>query len=154
THDEVRQWPSHRLRRCNGPLWMTTMKKLSLIGIVMLALGYQSALAFQAQQTIEGNWTGGIDSGKQWQTVNFYFTKEGETIKGTLDFPDQNRTGLGLNRVVFESPRIHLEWQGRTALAVFDGIVDADSISGEFVQGDRKAKFGLVRVMKVDPKLT
>jgi dienelactone hydrolase len=130
------------------------MKKLSLIGIAILAFGYHSVLASQAQQTIEGNWTGGIDSGKQWQAVNFSFTREGETIKGTLDFPDQNRTGLGLNRVVFESPHIHIEWQGRTSVAVFDGIVEGDSISGEFGQGDRKAKFGLVRVTKVDPKLT
>ena len=130
------------------------MKKLSSIGIVMLALGYQSVLASHAQRTIEGHWTGGIDSGKQWQTVNFSFTREGETIKGTLDFPDQNSTGLALNRVVFESPHIHIERQGRTSLLVFDGIVAADSISGEVVQGDQKAKFRLVRVMKVDPKLT
>ena len=130
------------------------MKKLSLIGIVMLAIGYQSVLASQAQQTIEGNWTGGIDSGNQWQTVNFSFTREGESIKGTLDFPDQNRTGLALNRVVFESPHIHIEFQGRTSLLVFDGTVAADSISGEVVQGDQKAKFRVVRVMKVDPKLT
>ena len=119
----------------------------------MLALGYQSALASQAQQTIEGDWTGGIDSGKQWQTVNFSFTREGETIKGTLNFADQSSTALVLNRVVFESPHITIEWQGRTARLVFDGIVAADSISGEVVQGDQKAKFELVRVMKVDPKL-
>jgi uncharacterized protein len=129
------------------------MRNLGLLAIVMLALGCQSALASPAQQTIEGHWTGGIDSGNQWQTLNFSFTREGETIKGTLDFPDQNLTGLALNRVVFDAPHIQIERQGRTSLLVFEGTVAADSISGEVVQGDQKAKFRVVPVMEVDPKL-
>src|SRR5262245_43210840 len=129
------------------------MRKPTAIGIVTLALSYFFVLPCQARQSLEGDWTGGIDFGKQWQRVNFSFEGEGETIKGTIDFPDQNRTGLALNRVAFESPQIHIEWQGRTAVAVFDGILEGDSISGEFAQGERKAKFGLVRVSKVDPKL-
>jgi dienelactone hydrolase len=131
------------------------MRKLSVIGIVIVIVvsGYLSVLPCEAQHTIEGNWTGGLDFGEQWQRVNFSFRSEGETIKGTVDFPDQNSTGLALNRVRFESPNIHIEWQGRTAVAVFDGVLDGDSISGDFVQGERRAKFGLVRVAKVDRKL-
>jgi len=80
---------------------MTRMRKLSVIGIVIVIVmsDYLSVLPCQARHTIEGNWTGGLDFGEQWQRVNFSFRSEGETIKGTVDFPDQNRTGLALDQV-------------------------------------------------------
>src|ERR1700730_13765150 len=129
------------------------MRKLPVIGIVTLVLGYLFVLPCQAQHALEGDWIGGLDFGREWQPVNFSFKSERATIKGTLDFPAQTRIGLALNRVVFEPPRVHIEWQGRTAVAGFDGVLEGDSISGEFVQDERKAKFGLVRVAKVNPKL-
>src|SRR5438128_161947 len=129
---------------------LLTMRRLSLIGIMTLVFGYLYVLPCQAQHTLEGDWIGGIDFGKAWQAVNFSFKSEAVIIKGTLDFPQQNRIGLALNRVVFESPHVHIEWQGNTAVATFDGILEGDSISGQFVEGARKAKFGLVRVAKVN----
>ncbi len=126
---------------------------MPVIGIVTLVFGYLYVLPCQAQHTLEGDWTGGIDFGREWQSINLSFKREGATIKGTLDFPQQNRTGLALKQVIFEFPHVHIEWQGRTAVAVFDGVLEGESISGEFVQGERKAKFGLVRVARVDLKL-
>src|SRR6266481_3104948 len=132
---------------------MTKMRRLPVIGIVTLVLGYLCVLPCQAQHTLAGDWIGGIDFGREWQAVGFSFKSEGATIKGTLDFPGQNRIGLALNHVVFESPHVRIEWQGSTAVAVFDGLLEGDSISGEFTQGERKGKFGLVRVAKVNPRL-
>ena len=129
------------------------MRKLPVTWIVALVFGYLYVLPCQAQHTLEGDWTGGIDFGREWQPVRFSFKSEGATIKGTLDFPQQNRTGLALKQVIFEFPHVHIEWQGRTAVAGFDGVLEDESISGEFVQGERKAKFGLVRVARVDLKL-
>jgi len=129
------------------------MRKLPTIAMVIMLFGYLYVLPCEAQHALDGDWIGGLDFGKEWQPVNFSFKSEGETIKGTLDFPKQNRVGLPLNSVVFESPHVRIEWQGKTAVAVFDGVLDGDSISGEFVQGERKAKFGLVRVAKVNPRL-
>jgi pimeloyl-ACP methyl ester carboxylesterase len=129
------------------------MRKLAMIGVfALLGFGFW-ALPCAAQQSIDGDWIGGIDFGREWQPVRFSFKSEGATIKGTLDFPQQNRIGLALNRVVFESPHVHIEWQGRTAVAAFDGVLEGESISGEFVQGERKGKFGLVRVAKANPGL-
>src|SRR5437773_1898231 len=99
------------------------MRKLLLIWMAMLALGYICVLPCQAQPTLEGDWTGGIDFGREWQSVRFSFKSEGATIKGILDFPQQNRIGLALNRVVFESPHLRIEWRGQAALAVFYGVV-------------------------------
>jgi len=129
------------------------MRKRSLIWIVTLVFGYLYVLPCQAQHALEGDWIGGIDFGREWQPVRFSFKSEGAIIKGTLDFPQQNRIGLALNRVVFESPHLRIEWRGQTALAVFDGVVQGDSISGPFVEGERKAKLGLVRVAKVNLEL-
>ncbi len=129
------------------------MRKLPMIGMVTLVFGCLHVLPCQAQQTLEGDWTGGIDFGREWQSMNLSFKSEGATTTGTLDFPQQNRTGLALKRVVFEFPRVHIEWQDRTAVAVFDGLLEGGSISGQFVQGERRATFGLVRVAKVNPRL-
>ena len=129
------------------------MRKLPVIGIVTLVFGYLYVLPCQAQHTLEGDWTGGIDFGREWQSINLSFKSEGATTKGTLDFPQQNRIGLALKQVIFEFPHVHIEWQGRTAVAVFDGVLEGDSISGPFVEGERKAKLGLVRVAKVNLEL-
>lgn len=129
------------------------MKKLPLIGILTLVLGHLYVLPCQAQHPLEGDWIGGIDFGREWRSVNFSFKSESEIIKGTLDFPQQNRIGLALKRVVFESPHVHIEWQGLTTVATFNGVLAGESISGEFAEGERKAKFGLVRVAKVNPRL-
>src|SRR3989442_4727718 len=102
---------------------MSIMRKLPVIGIVTLVFGYLYVLPCQAQHTLEGDWIGGIDFGREWQSVGFSFKSEGATIKGTLDFPLQNRIGLALNRVVFQPPHVHIEWQGMTVVATFDGLL-------------------------------
>ena len=75
------------------------MRKLSLVWMATLVFGYIYALPCQAQHTLEGDWTGGIDFGSEWQSMGFSFKSEGGTTTGTLDFPGQNRIGLALNRV-------------------------------------------------------
>jgi dienelactone hydrolase len=129
------------------------MRKLPLIGVVTVALSCLYVLPCQAQQTLDGDWTGGIDFGKSWQSIDFHFKTGKEGIKGTLDFPAQNLTGLPVDRIVFEPPHLRIEWQGKLGLSVFDGLLKGEAISGTFTQGERTATFDLVRVAKVDPKL-
>jgi dienelactone hydrolase len=132
---------------------MTKMRKLPLIGIVTLVLGYFSVLPCQAQHTLDGDWVGGIDFGKSWQPVNFHFKTEKEGIIGTLDLPQQGRNGLPLNRLVLESSRIHIEWQGRSGLAIYEGEYKDGGIVGTFQQGEVRGKFVLARVVKVDARI-
>lgn len=129
------------------------MRKLLMIGIVALVLGHLHALPCQGQQDLDGDWTGGIDFGKSWQSIDFHFKTGKEGIKGTLDFAAQNVTKLPVDRIVFEPPRIRIEWQGKSGLSVFDGQLKGEAISGTFTQGERTATFDLVRVAKIDPKL-
>ena len=105
-----------------------------------------------AAKSIEGDWVGGIDFEK-WQLVNLHFTGDKQNVSGTLDFPYQNSKGISLSKVVIDNSHVRVEWQGNAGLAVLDGLLKGDSISGEYVQGERKAKFGLVRVAKADLRL-
>jgi hypothetical protein len=105
-----------------------------------------------AAKSIEGDWVGGIDSEK-WQPVNLHFVAGKQNVSGTLDLPYQNRMGISLTKVAINKSHVRVEWQGDKGLAVLEGLLKGDSISGEFTQDRRKATFGLVRVAKVDSRL-
>jgi hypothetical protein len=120
--------------------------------LAMLCFGFW-AFPCAAQQTIEGDWIGGIDFEKSWQPIKLHFIGEKQNVSGTLDFPYQNRAGLSLSRVVITNGHLRAEWQDVSGLAVFEGLLTGDSISGEFTQADKRAKFGVVHTAKADPKL-
>lgn len=105
-----------------------------------------------ASPSIAGDWVGGIDFEK-WQSVNFHIVVINNGFSGTIDFPNQNRVGLALAKIVLDNRRLQMEWQSESGLAVFTGVLNGDSISGQFTQAKKTAPFGLVRVAKIDPKL-
>ena len=84
------------------------MRKLAVIVFALLWCGFLIP-CYAAQQSLEGDWAGGIDFGKAWQSVNFHFRVEKEGITGTLDLPQQGRNGLPLNQVVLEASRVRIE---------------------------------------------
>ena len=105
-----------------------------------------------AAKSIEGDWVGGIDFEK-WQPVNLHFFAEKQNVSGTVDLPYENRKGISLTKVAIYKSHVRVEWQGDKGVAVLEGLLKGDSISGEFTQDRRKATFGLVRVAKVDSRL-
>jgi dienelactone hydrolase len=127
------------------------MMKIASIVLALLCYGLFLP-CYAAQQSLEGDWVGGIDFGKSWQPVNFHFKAEKDGITGTLDLPQQGRNGLALNRVVFESSHVRIEWQGRSGLAIYEGELKDGGIIGNFQQGETRATFQLAHVVKVDPK--
>lgn len=73
--------------------------------------------------------------------VDFATGKDG--LEGTLDFPEIGREGLLLSSVSFEPPKVHFELtEFRT---VFDGELQSDTISGEFVDPAGSGLFSLIR---------
>src|SRR6267378_8656566 len=97
------------------------MKRMAMIGIFMLLCFGSRVLPCAAQQSLDGDWIGGIDFGKSWQSINLHFRTDQQVITGTLDLPQQGRNGLPLNRVVLESSHVRIEWQGRSGLAIYEG---------------------------------
>ena len=124
-----------------------------MIAMVILLFAYLCVVPCEAQHAPDGDWIGGIDFGKSWQPVNFHFKTEKEGVTGTLDLPQQGRNGLPLNRVVLESSRVRIEWQGRSGLAIYEGELKDGGIVGSFQQGEVRGKFVLARVAKVDPRI-
>ena len=125
---------------------------LYLASLILLS-GFVYTPSCLAQSSIEGDWMGGLDSGSSWQYINLHFKSQDQKLVGTLDFPEQGRTGLTLNRIVVEASRVSFEWQGDAGLATFNGQLTDRVIVGEFKQGEAKAKFGAARVANVDPKI-
>jgi len=122
------------------------------IGWTLCLLFSYMLTSVSAATSIEGDWIGGIDFEK-WQPVNLHFTTEQQVVSGTIDLPYQNRMGISLTKVAIYKSRVRVEWQGDKDLAVLEGLLKGDSISGEFTEDRRKATFGLVRVAKVDSRL-
>jgi uncharacterized protein len=104
-------------------------------------------------QVLDGTWIGEIDFGKASQPVNLSFKTASGVIKGVLDLPEENQMGLLLDRIVFEPPRVHIEWKDKSSFAVLDGVLQGDSISGQIRQGEKRATFGLARYVKASPQV-
>ena len=124
------------------------MRKLP-IAIVIMLFGYVCVPPCKAQHALDGDWIGGIDFGNTWQPINLHFKTEKDSLTGTLDLPEQGRNGLPLDRVVLESSRVRIEWQGRSGLAIYDGQLKDGAILGNFQQGEIKATFQVAHVAKV-----
>ncbi len=83
------------------------MRKLPMIGMVTLVFGCLHVLPCQAQQTLEGDWTGGIDFGK--------------FVQG------ERRATFGLVRVAKVNPRLNERYSGSYQLSP-DRFVDMGPI--------------------------
>ena len=96
-----------------------------------------------ARASIDGHWEGVTlyQRGNLITMVDFETGEEG--LKGTLDFPDIGREGLVLSNVSFEPPEVHFELSDFGT--VFDGELEGDTISGEFVDPDGSGPFSLSR---------
>ncbi len=73
-----------------------------------------------------------------------HFESRDGRVQGTLDFPEIGRSGLALSEVSFEPPKVHFEL--REFNTVFDGELNGDTISGEFVDPDGSGPFNLKRL--------
>ena len=73
--------------------------------------------------------------------VDFETVEEG--LGGTLAFLKIGREGLVLSNVSFEPPKGHFELSEFET--VFDGILEGDTISGDFVDPDDAGPFTLKR---------
>jgi len=129
------------------------MKRLSVIYSLLLfshifLLPYYVA----AQQGIEGEWTGGLDSGKDWLPITVRFQTEAQDIKATLEIPRLGLMNQTLNRVKIDSARVHFEWVRQVGTGVFDGEFKDGGIVGSYQRGEVHSRFVLVRVAKVEPQ--
>ncbi len=98
----------------------------------------------EANASIDGDWEGATIYRLRDLVTIVHFESMEEGVQGTLDFPQIGRSGLALFKVSFEPPKVHFEL--REFDTVFDGELNGDTISGEFVDPDGSGPFTLKRM--------
>ena len=96
-----------------------------------------------ARASIDGHWEGVTLYRSGNRITNADFETDEEGLQGTLDFPEIGREGLVLSNISFEPPRLHFELSDFGT--VFDGELEGDTISGEFVDPEGSGPFSLKR---------
>lgn len=99
------------------------------------------------QAPLAGTWQGTIDVPAASLTLNIkvIFRTERDGFTGTVDIPQQGATGLALRTIRVTGSAVRFELAPGGPVAVFDGTLEDDRISGKFTQGQGSGTFTLTR---------
>jgi hypothetical protein len=103
---------------------------------LLLALGMMPAPIMAADATpIVGDWYGTLDPGaqpKKQMVVHIAIGQDG-TLSGSIDYPDQDISGVQITAISWKGGALHFE----TSQGVYDGTSNRDSseIAGAWKQG-------------------
>lgn len=137
----------------------TSHRLAVLVSLPVLGLGVASAAAQERAETvdaagaepgIDGRWEGSLTALGRQLEIGVTFDGTASPPVAHIDIPVRGAHGLPLQNVVFEPPRVHFELAAGPGLAVWDGILEEDTIEGEFIQAGAAGTFVLSRV--VDPE--
>jgi hypothetical protein len=110
--------------------------------IRLLALSF--ALLTQATPTgVSGRWEGAIDISGTKIPLVAVFTESASGVSATMDI--QGAKALPLKAVSHTGAKVHFELPAGLGLAVFDGAVDGDKMTGTFTQGPGVGTFTIYR---------
>jgi len=96
-------------------------------------------------QSIDGAWKGGISIMGQELGITVKFESGPDSIRGTIDIPQQNAENLKLIDVNFTSPKVYFVLPAGQGQAVFDGELQGDSITGKFTQSGLEGTFRILK---------
>ena len=123
-------------------------RHLAFATLVAVACGYASVTPSAAEQTtpsLAGRWEGAIDANGGALPFSVSFEPVGDTYAGAIDVKAHRGSPLAAIRVA--GSQVHFELQiAKPAVAVFDGAIDGDTMSGSFSQGRARGSFRLKRV--------
>jgi CubicO group peptidase (beta-lactamase class C family) len=116
-----------------------------LIALVMAACALVWPVALSAQTGLEGHWEGAIELPGTALQIRIDFKSAGAAWQANIDIPQQGAQGVPLQAVRFAAPQVHFELPAGPGLAVFDGKLDGDKVSGNFSQAGQTYPFFLER---------
>ena len=122
---------------------------LSLGLALILELGLVPARTMAADTTpIVGTWEGTLDPGAQSKkriVVHISAAQDG-TLSGTIDYPDQDTSGILITAITYKEPILHFE---STGTGSYDGTMNKDNseITGTWKPGGA----GLSLILKRTP---
>ena len=104
---------------------------------LMFALGLVPALTMaQVRRSIVGDWSGTLDPGAQpkKQIVVHISAAQDGTLSGTIDYPDQDTSGIQITGITYKKSILHFE--SIPSLTVYDGTMswDKSTITGTIKQ--------------------
>jgi uncharacterized protein len=109
--------------------------------------------AAQPSSSVAGHWEGSVAVAGQNIITRVDLATEDETLKGTVDFPQQNALGLPLQQASQRGNNVHFEVLPAPRTAIFDGqMTGADKIEGAFSQGGITGAFTLTRKEVATPE--
>ncbi|HSQ76715.1 MAG TPA: alpha/beta hydrolase, partial [Bacteroidota bacterium] len=126
------------------------MKKYNSLALFLLTLVLAAGGLF-AQQRVAGDWEGAIVLPQMDLGMIVHFTGPDDSLRATIDIPVQRAMGLPLKNVRAMLPSLHFELPAGPGLAVFEGTLTGDSITGDFRQAGITAKFRLHRTSGPKP---
>jgi hypothetical protein len=121
---------------------------LCLALALILGLSVVPSLTMAADtRPIVGDWEGTLDPGAQPKkriVVHISAAQDG-SLSGTVDYPDQDTSGIQITAITFKEPTLHFE--SSQSLSVYDGIMikDASSITGTLKQAGASLNLVLKR---------
>ncbi len=95
-----------------------------------LTLAWSAAPArTMAQDTppIVGDWSGTLNPGAQPKKHIVVHISAGQdgTLNGTIDYPDQDTSGIAITAITYKKPTLHFE--STPSLTVYDGTMNEDN---------------------------
>ena len=130
-----------RYRALSFGLWLglTLMPGLAIMPDPMMAAG---------EPLIAGAWEGTLDPGAQpKKRILVHISTEGDgSLSGTIDYPDESVSGIGITAINYKEPALHFE--SSSMQASYDGTMNKDSsaITGTWKQGGGTLSLTLKRV--------
>src|ERR1700730_3196563 len=95
---------------------------------LILGLGLVPARTMAADTTpIVGTWEGTLDPGAQSKkriVVHISAAQDG-TLSGTIDYPDQDTSGILITAITYKEPTLHFE--SNPSQSVYDGTMNKDN---------------------------
>jgi hypothetical protein len=105
------------------------------------------AMAASTTSSIVGDWEGTLDPGAQpkKRVVVHITVGQDEILSGTIDYPDQDTSGILITAITYKQGALHLE--STSTLVSYDGTMSEDKsqISGTWTQGGAKVNLVLKR---------
>ncbi len=120
---------------------------LGFLLIAGLWIAPSRSVAADATSPIVGTWEGTLDPGAQPKkriVVHITVGQDG-VLSGTIDYPDQDTSGILITAITYKQGILHLE--STATLATYDGAMSKDSseITGVWIQGGAKLNLNLKR---------
>jgi uncharacterized protein len=97
-------------------------------------------------ETLDGNWVGGFERGKDWIFVLAHFRVGDNGIQGTYDIPLEFTAGRSLNQVSLTGSRVRFEMPRKPSGGHFDGTLKNGAISGGVTEEGCRLPFHLRRL--------